>query len=63
LEKQVVPRAWCRAGGVFIPKEKDATSISQFYPISLLNVEGKIFFRFSHHCPEIVNLPIKEWLH
>ncbi|XP_058852591.1 uncharacterized protein LOC131699527 [Acipenser ruthenus] len=43
-EKQVVPRAWRRAGGVFIPKEKDSTSISQFRPISLLNVEGKIFF-------------------
>jgi len=42
-EKQVVPRAWRRAGGVFIPKEKDA-SISQYYPISLLNAEGKIFF-------------------
>jgi len=27
-----------------IPKEKYATSISQFHPISLLNVEGKIFF-------------------
>ena len=40
----VVPRAWRRAGGVFIPKEKDSTSISQFRPISLLNVEGKIFF-------------------
>jgi len=42
-EKLVVPRAWRRAGGVFIHKEKDATSISQFCPISLLNVEGKIF--------------------
>jgi len=41
-ERQVVPRVWCRAGGVFIPKERDATSISQFRPISLLN--GKIFF-------------------
>ena len=29
---------------VLIPKEKDATDISQFQPISLLNVEGKIFF-------------------
>jgi len=44
-KKQVVPRAWRRAGGVFIPKEKDATSICQFRPISLLNVEVKIFFR------------------
>jgi len=30
--------------GVFIPKEKDATSISQFPPISLLNAECEIFF-------------------
>jgi len=29
---------------VFIPKERDATRISQFRPISVLNVEGKIFF-------------------
>jgi len=43
-DKQVVSRAWCKAGGVFIPKENDATSISQFRPISLLNVKGKIFF-------------------
>jgi len=27
----------------FKPKEKDATSISQFRPILLLNVDGKIF--------------------
>jgi len=36
-EKQVVSRAWHRA-------EKDATIISQFHPILLFNVEGKIFF-------------------
>lgn len=33
-----------RAGGVLIPKEKDASDISQFRPICLLNVEGKTFF-------------------
>jgi len=27
-----------------MPKEKDATGISQFCPISLLNIEDKIFF-------------------
>jgi len=53
-EKQVVPRVWPRADGVFIPKEKDATSISQFRPISLLNVEGNFL---QHYCPEIVHLP------
>lgn len=43
-KKGVIPKAWRRAGGVLIPKEKDATDISQFRPICLLNVEGKIFF-------------------
>lgn len=43
-QKGIIPKAWRRAGGVLIPKEKDATDISQFRPICLLNVEGKIFF-------------------
>lgn len=43
-QKGIIPKAWRRAGGVLIPKEKDATDISQFQQISLLNVEGKIFF-------------------
>ncbi len=42
--KQTIPKAWRRAGGVLIPKEEESTTISQFRPISLLNVEGKIFF-------------------
>ncbi|GFN78864.1 reverse transcriptase [Plakobranchus ocellatus] len=32
------------AEGVYIPKEQDSRGINQFRPISLLNVEGKIFF-------------------
>jgi hypothetical protein len=44
-QKKIIPKVWRRAGGVLIPKEKDAVNISQFLPISLLNVEGKIFFR------------------
>ncbi|GFO40953.1 reverse transcriptase [Plakobranchus ocellatus] len=32
------------AEGVYIPKEQDSKGINQFRPISLLNVEGKIFF-------------------
>ena len=43
-KKQVIPKAWRRAGGIFIPKERDSLEISQFRPISLLNVEGKVFF-------------------
>ena len=30
--------------GPFIPKERDSVEINQFIPISLLNVEGKVFF-------------------
>ena len=32
------------ADGVYIPKEQNSSDISQFRPISLLNVEGKMFF-------------------
>lgn len=47
--KQTIPTAWRRAGGVLIPKEKDPADISQFRHISLLNVEGKIFFSIVAH--------------
>uniref|UniRef100_A0A3B1K6T8 Reverse transcriptase domain-containing protein n=1 Tax=Astyanax mexicanus TaxID=7994 RepID=A0A3B1K6T8_ASTMX len=43
-KKGIIPKEWHRAGGVLIPKEKDSVAIDQFRPISLLNVEGKIFF-------------------
>jgi len=56
MGKHVVPRAWRRACGGFIPKEKDATSISQFRPISLLNIEGKILFSFIAQRFSIINL-------
>ncbi|XP_063058826.1 uncharacterized protein LOC134452393 [Engraulis encrasicolus] len=35
---------WRSAEGVWIPKEEDSKDISQFRTISLLSVEGKIFF-------------------
>lgn len=41
-DKQIIPKAWRRAGGVFIPKEKKSTTIEQFRQINLLNIEGKI---------------------
>lgn len=43
-KKQTIPTVWKRAGGIMIPKEKNASEINQVRPISLLNVEGKIFF-------------------
>ena len=43
-KKQSIPKAWRRAGRIFIPKERDSVEINQFRPISLLNVEGKVFF-------------------
>ena len=39
-----VDKEWQKAEGIFIPKEKVSVDINQFRPISLLNVEGKIFF-------------------
>lgn len=39
-----VAQQWRFAEGVWIPKEKDSKKINQFRIISLLNVEGKIFF-------------------
>jgi len=39
-----VPEEWCRANGVYIPKEEQSSTLGQFRPISLLNVEGKIYF-------------------
>ncbi|XP_061896860.1 uncharacterized protein LOC133645950 [Entelurus aequoreus] len=36
---------WRQAEGVWIPKEENSTKLEQFRTISLLSVEGKIFFR------------------
>lgn len=42
--KGIVPTDWRRADGCFVPKEQNSAQISQFQTISLLSVEGKIFF-------------------
>ncbi|XP_077380867.1 uncharacterized protein LOC144020874 [Festucalex cinctus] len=39
-----VANQWRRAEGVWIPKEEDSKNINQFRTISLLSVEGKVFF-------------------
>lgn len=39
-----VAQPWRSAEGVWIPKEEKSITIEQFRSISLLNVEGKIFF-------------------
>ena len=42
--KGEVPEAWKEAEGIFTPKEKNSKTVNQFRTISLLNVEGKVFF-------------------
>ena len=42
--RNIVSDAWRKAEGVFIPKEEGASSVNKFRTISLLNVEGKLFF-------------------
>lgn len=43
-QKGMTPKAWRRAGEILIPKENSSSTMEQFRQISLLNVEGKIFF-------------------
>ena len=43
-KRNTVSSAWREAEGVFIPKEDGATTVDKFRTISLLNVEGKLFF-------------------
>ncbi|XP_015259791.1 PREDICTED: uncharacterized protein LOC107104322 [Cyprinodon variegatus] len=40
-----VAQQWRHSEGVWIPKEENASDITQFRTISLLSVEGKIFFK------------------
>lgn len=41
-DKEIVAE-WCRAEGVYLPKEQNAENIGQFRPISIINVACKIF--------------------
>ena len=42
--KNIISKTWREAEGVFIPKEDGAKELNEFRTISLLNVEGKLFF-------------------
>ena len=42
--KILIAEYWGLADGIYIPKEKNSKNLEQFRPISLLNVEGEIFF-------------------
>ena len=48
-KKGIVPQEWCLADGIWIQKEMQSRGITNFRPISLLNVEGKIFFGVLAH--------------
>ena len=41
-KKGIVPQEWYLADGIWIPKEMQSRGITNFRPISLLNVGGKI---------------------
>ena len=43
-KNKVISKSWRKAEGIFIPKEDGATSVGKFRTISLLNVEGKLYF-------------------
>ena len=43
-KKKAISKAWRKAEGIFIPKEEGATKVGKFRTISLLNVEGKLYF-------------------
>ena len=42
--KKFIAEDWGLADGIYIPKEKNSKYLEQFWPISLLNIEGKVFF-------------------
>ena len=43
-KRNTISDSWREAEGVFIPKEEGAKTVDKFRTISLLNVEGKLFF-------------------
>ncbi|MEL7079400.1 MAG: Ulp1 family isopeptidase, partial [Cyanobacteria bacterium J06582_2] len=43
-KKNAISDSWQEAEGLFIPKEDGATVVEKFRTVSLLNVEGKLYF-------------------
>ena len=43
-KRNIISDCWREAEGIFIPKEEGARTVDKFRTISLLNVEGKLFF-------------------
>ena len=43
-KRNIISNSWREAEAVFIPKEEGAKTVDKFRTISLLNVEGKLFF-------------------
>ena len=42
--KKTISAMWREAEGVFFPKEEGATEVGKFRTISLLDLEGKLYF-------------------
>ena len=43
-KNNTISKSWQMAEGIFIPKEDGATLVEKFRTVSLLNVEGKLYF-------------------
>ena len=54
MNRGIIPLQWQSAKEIYIPKVKPPTerNISDFRPIALLNVEGKVFFSLVSRCLE-----------
>ena len=42
--KKSVAERWCISEGLYLPKEDESKEIGQFRPISILNINGEVFF-------------------
>ena len=60
-EENAISDSWRKAEGIFIPKIDGATSIDKFRTISLLNVEGKIYFAL--RADRLLKLSKGKWIH